>query len=152
MASGGCAENAILADQELLDSVCGADFGNKLSDLGIPVAAVSANDEEGASNAFRDGLEDAGNKGLGVVVLLEHLDLLAQARTGAEPHVSHGLQWATCRSLDELALLLQKLYINCSSRHRVAAGCESTVGAGDLGQGGRRRELEWTYVPGFWSW
>lgn len=115
MAGGWCAENAVLADQELLDTVCGADFGNDLSDLGIPVAAVTADDEERAGNAFRDGLEDAGYKGLGVVVLLEHLDLLAQARTGAEPHVSHGHQWATYRGLGELALLLQMLYTNCSS-------------------------------------
>jgi hypothetical protein len=35
-----------LADEELLDAVCGTNLGDQLNDLGIPVAAITANDEE----------------------------------------------------------------------------------------------------------
>jgi hypothetical protein len=78
------AENAILSDQKLLDSVCGTNLGNKLGNLGIPVTTITTNDQERALGAFGDRLEDAGNEGLRVVLLLEDLDLLAQARTSRE--------------------------------------------------------------------
>jgi hypothetical protein len=76
MAGCGCAENAILTDQQLLDTVGGANLGNQLSDLWVPVAAITADDEDGAVNALRNRLEDAGNEGFRVVILLEDLDLL----------------------------------------------------------------------------
>jgi hypothetical protein len=81
VASSWCAEDAILADQQLLDTVGGTDLGDQLSDFGVPVTAITTNDEGGALNAFGDGQQDAGNESLRVVVLLENLDLLAQART-----------------------------------------------------------------------
>jgi hypothetical protein len=76
-----CAENALLADQQLLDAVGSTDLSDQLSDLGVPVPAVAANDEGGAFNALGNGEQDAGNEGLRVVILLEDLDLLAQTRT-----------------------------------------------------------------------
>jgi hypothetical protein len=78
------AENAILSDQKLLDSVCGTDFGDELRDFGIPVTTVTTDDQERALDALGDRLEDAGNESLRVVLLLENLDLLAQARTSRE--------------------------------------------------------------------
>ena len=81
VAGSGSAENAILSDQKLLDSICGTDLGNKLGDFGVPVTTVTTDDQERALGAFGDRLEDAGNEGLRVVLLLENLDLLAQART-----------------------------------------------------------------------
>lgn len=39
-------ENAILADQELLDAVCCTDLGDQLRDLWVPVTAVTTDDEE----------------------------------------------------------------------------------------------------------
>jgi hypothetical protein len=81
VAGCGCAEDAILTDKQLLDTVGGTNLGNQLSNLGVPVAAITANDEDGAVDALRNGLEDAGDEGFRVVVLLEDLDLLTQART-----------------------------------------------------------------------
>jgi hypothetical protein len=78
------AENAILSDQKLLHSVCGTNLGNELSDFGVPVTTITTDDKERALGAFRDRLEDAGNERLRVVLLLENLDLLAQARTSRE--------------------------------------------------------------------
>jgi hypothetical protein len=49
-----CAHDAILADQELLDAIGSADLGNGLSDLWIPVAAVTTDDEERVLDAFRN--------------------------------------------------------------------------------------------------
>jgi hypothetical protein len=48
MTCGGSGKNSILADQKLLDTVCRTDFGNQLNDLGIPVPAITTNDEERA--------------------------------------------------------------------------------------------------------
>lgn len=48
MAGGRGREQAVLADDELLDSVCSTDLGNQLDDLGVPVPAVATNNEERA--------------------------------------------------------------------------------------------------------
>jgi hypothetical protein len=81
VAGGRGGHDAVLADQELFDAVRGTDLCNDLSDLGVVVAAITANDERGALGTFGDGVEDGGNEVLGVVGLLEDLDLLA--KTGA---------------------------------------------------------------------
>lgn len=81
MTGSGSAENAILANQELLDSVCSTNLGDELCDLGIPVATVTTDNEESSLDAFRDGLKNAGNECLGVVLLLEDLDFLTETRT-----------------------------------------------------------------------
>jgi hypothetical protein len=88
VAGGGCAHDTILADEKLLDAIGSAHLSNGLGDLGVPVTAITTDDEECALNAFGNGLEDAGNKGLRVVFLLEDLDLLAETRTVAT-HVSY---------------------------------------------------------------
>lgn len=80
VARSGGGENAILAHQELLDTVGGTDLGDLGDDLRVVVTAITANDEEGILDTLGDGEEDAGNEGLGVVVLLEDLDLLAKTR------------------------------------------------------------------------
>lgn len=41
-------ENAVLANQELFDTVRSADAGDQLDNLGVPVAAVATNNKEGA--------------------------------------------------------------------------------------------------------
>lgn len=46
VARGWRREDAILADQQLFHSVCRANLGNELDDLGVPEAAIAANDEE----------------------------------------------------------------------------------------------------------
>lgn len=81
MAGGGCREDAILTDQELLHAICCRDLRDDLGDLWVPIAAVTADDEEGILSALGDGLDDRGNEVLGVIGLLEDLDLLAE--TGA---------------------------------------------------------------------
>lgn len=46
MASSRGRQNTVLADEELLDTVGSADLGNQLDNLGVPVAAITADDEE----------------------------------------------------------------------------------------------------------
>lgn len=48
MASSRGGQNAILADEELLDTVGSTNLSNQLNDLGVPVTAITTNDEEGA--------------------------------------------------------------------------------------------------------
>jgi hypothetical protein len=101
MAGSGSRENAVLADQELLDTVGGTDLCDQLDDLGVPVATITTNDEEGACvlsvssgistggsavrgrikltlSSLRYRQEDGGDKCLAVVWLLEDCDLLAK--------------------------------------------------------------------------
>ena len=85
---GRCAHDSVLADQELLDAVGSAHLGDGLGDLGVPVTAITTDDEGGALSTFGDGGEDGGNEVLGVVGLLEHLDLLAEAGAVREGGVS----------------------------------------------------------------
>lgn len=81
MAGSWGTEDAVLSDQELLDTICSTDLCNCLNDLRVVVATVTANNEERTLNAFGNGEEDAGDEGLGVVGLLEDDDLLAKTRT-----------------------------------------------------------------------
>ena len=46
MAGSRSRENAILADQKLLDAISGANLCDQLDDLGVPEAAITPNDEE----------------------------------------------------------------------------------------------------------
>jgi hypothetical protein len=41
-----CAQDAILADQQLLDSIGGTNFGDQLSDLRVPVATITTDDKD----------------------------------------------------------------------------------------------------------
>jgi hypothetical protein len=43
MASRWCAENAFLADQQLLDAIGSANLRNQLRDLGVPVPTITTN-------------------------------------------------------------------------------------------------------------
>lgn len=79
VAGGGSAEDAVVADDELLDTVGGADLCNQLQHLWVPVPAIAADDEGGVLGALGDGEEDGGDEGLCVVWLLEDLDLFAEA-------------------------------------------------------------------------
>jgi hypothetical protein len=83
VAGGGCAHDAILTDEELLHAIRSTHLGDGLGDLGVPVTAITTDDEECAISALGNRLKDAGNERLGVVLLLEDLDLLAQTRTVA---------------------------------------------------------------------
>ena len=47
MAGSGCGQNAVLADEQLLDAVCGTDLCDQLNDLRIPVPAIATNNQEG---------------------------------------------------------------------------------------------------------
>lgn len=115
MAGGRGGEDAVLADEELLDAIGGANLGDELDHLWVPVAAVAADDEKGAwggagqkarvsglvclhqamrtIDAFGDGEEDAGDKGLAVVRLLEDGDLFAETGTGRPRQSAAGGTW-----------------------------------------------------------
>jgi hypothetical protein len=81
VAGGRGAEDAILADQELLDTVGSADFGNLLDNLGVIVATITTNDKESSFSTLRDGEQDAGDESFGVVGLLEDLDPFTKTRS-----------------------------------------------------------------------
>lgn len=55
MARSRSAEDAVLADDKLLDAICSANLGDQLCDLGVPVASVTADDQSRAFNALGDG-------------------------------------------------------------------------------------------------
>jgi hypothetical protein len=40
-------QDAILADEELLDAICRTDLGDQLDNLWVPEPSIAANDEEG---------------------------------------------------------------------------------------------------------
>ena len=65
--------------QQLLNAIRRTDLGDDLCDFWVPVAAITTNYEVGVFDTFRDGEEDGGDEVLGVVGLLEDLDLLAEA-------------------------------------------------------------------------
>lgn len=48
MAGSGSGQNAVLADEQLLDTVCGTDLCDQLDDLGVPVPAITTDNQEGA--------------------------------------------------------------------------------------------------------
>ena len=79
MAGSRSTENAILADEQLLDTICSPNLCNKLDDLWVPVSAVTTNDKEGTLYTFRDGQENGGDEGFAVMILLEDGDLFAKS-------------------------------------------------------------------------
>lgn len=80
VAGGRCTHDTILAKYQLLHAICRTDLDNELHDLGVPVAAIAADDQEAAIDTFRYGEQSAGNKGFTVVGLLEDLDLFSKPR------------------------------------------------------------------------
>ena len=88
VASGWSAHNPSLTEDKLLHPVRGSNLGNELHDLWIPVAAVTANNEEAAISSLGNGQQAAGDERLAVVWLLKYLDLFAQTRTGKRAHKS----------------------------------------------------------------
>lgn len=48
MTGSGCGQNAVLADEKLLDTVCGTNLCDQLNDLGVPEPAITTNNQEGA--------------------------------------------------------------------------------------------------------
>ena len=48
MTGGRGGEEAVFSDDELLHAVGSSDLGDQLNDLGVPVPAIAANDEERA--------------------------------------------------------------------------------------------------------
>jgi hypothetical protein len=88
VAGSGSGHDAVVADEELLHAVRGTNLCNDLSDLRVVVATISTNDEGCALGTFGNGVEDGGNEVLGVVGLLENLDLLAEAGAVRKKDVS----------------------------------------------------------------
>lgn len=82
MAGSGGAQNSILSNDQFLNAICSSDASNQLDDLCVVETSVSTDYEECVLSALRDGLEDASDKGFGVVRLLEDGDLLAKAGPG----------------------------------------------------------------------
>jgi len=81
MAGSGCAENAILSYQQLLDSVGSANLGDQLYYLGVVIASISSDDKKAAVCAFWNRQQNAGDERFAVVRLLEDCDLLPKSRS-----------------------------------------------------------------------
>lgn len=77
MAGSGGGQNAILSDQELLDTIGSTNLGNQLDNLWVVVATVAANDEECAISTLGYREQNSCDKGLAVVWLLEYCCLLS---------------------------------------------------------------------------
>lgn len=74
------AHDTILADEKLLNAIGGTNLSDQLCNLWVVVPSITTDDEEGALYTFRYREEDGSNEVLGIVWLLEDLDLLAQTR------------------------------------------------------------------------
>jgi len=80
MTGGRRAHDTVLSKQQLLDTVGSTDLCDQLHDLGVPVAPISSDNKVAVLDTFWDGKKNAGDECLGVVILLEDLDLLAKPR------------------------------------------------------------------------
>ena len=80
MAGGRCAEDAVLADEKLLDAVCCSNFCNLLDNFWVVEPPISSNDQERAFCTFGNGEQNGSNEGFAVVRLLEDCDFLAEPR------------------------------------------------------------------------
>jgi len=80
MTGGRRAHDTVLSKQQLVDTVGSTDLCDQLHDLGVPVAPISSDNKVAVLDTFWDGKENAGDECLGVVILLEDLDLLAKPR------------------------------------------------------------------------
>ena len=131
VAGGRSGHDAVLADEELLHAICGTDLCNDLGDLGVVEAAITTDDEGGALSTLGDGVEDGGNEVLGVVGLLEDLDLLAEAGAVREGGVSRlfgtvggvmgGVWWGI--DLRSRLLVLEGLGLDSLDAHDCNAMC-----------------------------
>lgn len=74
-----CAQYTILPNQQLLDPVCSTNLGDQLHHFRVVVSSISSYNKEASFCTFRDGEEDAGDKRLAVVRLLEDGDLLSKS-------------------------------------------------------------------------
>lgn len=55
MRGSGSGKDAILSNDEFLHTVCGTNLSNDLGDLGVPVATITANDEERVLDTLGNG-------------------------------------------------------------------------------------------------
>lgn len=94
MACGRSAQNPVFPDKQLLNAIGSTDLSNQLHCFRVVVAPITSDDEGGAFCTFRDGEEDAGYEGLGVVWFLECCDFLAEA--GSEGLVSRMFSVLCC--------------------------------------------------------
>lgn len=88
----GCrsAQDTILTDKQLLDTVRSTNLGNQLHDFGVPVSTVTANDQEAAGDTFWDREKDARDERFAVMRLLENHNLLPQTRAARSSVFSGG--------------------------------------------------------------
>ena len=76
MTGSRCAQYTILPNQQLLDPICSTNLGDQLHHFRVVVSPISSYNKEAPFCTFRDREEDAGDKRLAVVRLLEDSDLL----------------------------------------------------------------------------
>lgn len=80
MTGSRCAQDAILADQQLLDTICSTDLGNQLHNLWIPVSSITTNDQEAVLDTLWDRKQNRSDERFAIVWLLENHDFLSQTR------------------------------------------------------------------------
>jgi len=84
MAGSWCAENSMLPDNQLLDSISSTDLSDQLYDFWVVISSISSNDKEAALYAFWDGEKDTGDERLAVIWLLEDTGLFSKSRTSLQ--------------------------------------------------------------------
>lgn len=82
MTRRGRAQDAILANDQLLHTIGSPDFRDQLDELWIVEASIACNDKCTAFSTFRYGEKDACDEGFAVMRLLEHCGLFAEPRSG----------------------------------------------------------------------
>ena len=75
MRSCRSAQDTILTDQELLDTICRSNFGNQLHNFWVPVSSITSDDQEAVLDTLGDGKKNTGDEGFTVMRLLEDDDL-----------------------------------------------------------------------------
>ena len=82
MACRGRAQNAILANDQLLHTIGSPNLRDQLNELWIVEASIACNHKCTAFSALRYGKKDACDEGFTVVWLLEDCGLFAESRSG----------------------------------------------------------------------
>ena len=76
-----CTQDAILSDEELLDSICSTDFGYQLHYLRVVVSSISTDDEKAVFCTFGYREKDTGHKRLAIMGLLKDGHLFSESRS-----------------------------------------------------------------------
>ena len=76
-----CAQDTILSDEELLDSICSTNLGYELHYFRVVVSSISTDDKKAVFCTFGYRQEDTSHERLAIMGLLKDGDLLSESRS-----------------------------------------------------------------------